>query len=190
MSNTENKYSFHVTLQLNARFLPLDRAELEDAMEKVLERLELGEINGGGTMQLPSGEVKFCDIEINLKDDSKETIDMLVKIINHFGVPKGSKIHTYSSELELPVGEQEGYAIYLNGTDLPAEVYASCDVNYVVEQMNNLMGTDGTMYSYWQGSRETALYFYGTSYEKMKAAVAGFVAKYPLCQKCRVEQIA
>lgn len=190
MENTENKFPFHVTLQLNARFLPLDRAELEDAMEKVLERLELGEIDGGGTMQMPSGEVKFCDIEINLKDDSKETMDMLVRLINHFGVPKGSKIHTYSSDWELPVGEQEGYAIYLNGTDLPKEVYGSCDINYVIEQMNKLMGEDGAMYSYWEGPRETALYFYGASYEKMKAAVAGFVAEYPLCQKCREEQIA
>ena len=43
MESTEHTYSFHITLQLNARFRPLDRGDLEDALAPVLERLELGE---------------------------------------------------------------------------------------------------------------------------------------------------
>lgn len=178
----------HVTLELNARFLPMDRADFEDALEDVLEQLQMGEIDGGGTMQMASGEVKFCDITICLRDGSQKMIDQLAGIVSRFGVPKGSRI--YGDGFELPVGEQEGLAIYLNGTELPDEVYASCDINYVVEQMNELMGEAGTMYSHWQGPKDTALYFYGASFEKMRQAVAGFVAEYPLCQKCRIEQIA
>lgn len=188
MESTEHTYSFHITLQLNARFRPLDRGDLEDALAPVLERLELGEINGGGTMLMPSGEVKYCDIEIGLKDGSPESLERLKDIIRHFGVPKGSRL--LGDGLDQPVGEQEGLAIYLNGRELSDQVYADCDVNYVIEQMNALMGEAGFMYSYWQGPEDTALYFYGKSFQEMKQAVAGFVAEYPLCQKCRIEQIA
>jgi len=48
----------------------------------------------------------------------------------------------------------------------------------------------GRMYSYWEGSTYTALYFYGLSFSKMKESVETFIAQYPLCQKCRIEQIA
>lgn len=182
------QYPFHVTLKLNARFRPLDRGNLEDALQEVLERLGLGEIDGGGTMLQPSGEIKFCDIEINLKDNSQETIDKLLRIIEHFGVPKGSELH--AENLSVPVGAQEGLAIYLNGTELPKEVYRTCDINYVVDQMDALMDGVGRMYSYWEGPKDTALYFYGSSYEEMYARVAGFAEEYPLCQKCIITKIA
>lgn len=188
VEKNQEKYPFYVTLQLNARFRPLDRGELEDALQSVLERLEIGSVDGGGTMLQPSGEVKFCDIEICLMNHSDDTWEKLEKIINHFGVPKGSKLH--AGEKSRLVGEQEGLAVYLNGTELPDEVYASCDVNYVIEQMNLLMGKEGAMYSYWQGPAETALYFYGTSFEKMQQAIVGFTEEYPLCRNCRIVQIA
>lgn len=189
----ENEYPFHVTLHLNARFQPMHRHELEDALQSVLEAKKLGTVDGGGTLQMPSGEIKSCDIELMLKDGEEDILQQLASIVERFGVPRGSALLWVSSQeisQEKPVGNQEGLALYLNGTKLPAQVYQTCDINYVIEQMETLMEGCGRLYSWWEGPENTALYFYGESYEKMLAAVDGFLKEYPLCQKCTISQIA
>lgn len=72
----------------------------------------------------------------------------------------------------------------------PKEVYKTCDINYVIEQMEHCMEGIGMLYSWWEGPKDTALYFYGSSYEEMKQSIEGFIEEYPLCQKCRIKQIA
>lgn len=188
--SSSDEYPFTVTLQLNARFQPMHRHNLEDALEKILDKEHLGEVYGGGTCQLPSGEIEYCDIEINLRDRTPQTLIRLKEIINALGIPKGSKLHTHKDDVVIPLGSQEGLAVYLNGTQLPDEVYAECDVNYVIERMEELMNGAGRMYSYWEGPNDTALYFYGESYEQMLSAVQDFLNEYPLCRKCKVNKIA
>ena len=56
--------------------------------------------------------------------------------------------------------------------------------------MESAMDGIGRMYSYWEGQKYTVLYFYGTSFIEMKKRVEPFLAKYPLCQKSKIEQIA
>lgn len=182
------EYTYDVTLNLNAKFQPMHRADLEDALQDVLEKLELGTVDGGGTMMLPSGEIQFCDIEIMLKDGSQESISKLCEIVEHFGVPKGSRLLFDGNE--LAVGRLEGLGLYLKGSGLPEEVYKNCDINYVIEKMNELMADAGCMYSFWEGPNETALYFYGVGFEVMKERVKEFLNEYPLCSGCRVVQIA
>ena len=177
-----------VVLNLNARFQPMHRFELEDALDKIMEQLDLGEVCGGGTLLEPNKEVKSCDIEIDCADD-KETIDKLVDIIETVGVPKGSRL-LLSENGEIPVGRLEGLALYLNGTELPAEVYQNNDINQVIDKAEELLSELGGLYSWWEGPEETALYFYGDSYEKMLAALTPLIEEEPLCQKSRVVQIA
>lgn len=188
------EYSYHVTVHLNAKFQPVDRFELEDALQSVLEKLELGEVDGGGTAISPSGEIDSCDIEVYLKDNSQKILDKLSDILNHFGVPKGSKlqfVNQKSQELqEINIGTLEGLALYLNGTDLPQETYKNCDINYVIDKIHELLQNSVHVFSYWEGPSETALYFYGDSYENMHALMLPLLNDYPLCEKCRVMQIA
>lgn len=42
-------------------------------------------------------------------------------------------------EPEIQVGTLEGLAYYLNGAELPKEVYETCDINYVIDQMEQAM---------------------------------------------------
>ena len=192
-SSDSDESSFYITLNLNARLQPMHRGDLEDALDEVLEKLDIGFVDGGGTLMSPSGEVKSCDIELDLNDGSEETIAKLEEIIEDIGVPKGSKLLWIGADdetIERPVGCLEGMALYLNGIDLPDEVYESSDINYVIEQLESRMDGIGRLYSWWEGPQNTALYFYGQSYEKMSAAIQDFIAEYPLCQKCVVERIA
>lgn len=193
--NNNSEYSYHVTLNLNARFQPMHRHNLEDALEKILSGYQLGYVDGGGTMQSVSGEIESCDIELMLKDNSEESLVTLESIIEKLGVAKGSKLLLWNEAdedvlCERPVGNLEGMALYLNGTDLPVEIYQTCDINYVIEQTEALMKGIGAMYSWWEGPQNTALYFYGENYEKMLTAIKNFTEEYPLCQKCVIKQIA
>lgn len=181
---------FHceATICLNARFQPIHRHQLEDAIEEILQSTGLGELDGGGTMQMPSGEIESCEIVLLLQDNEDETIKALVDIVNHLGVPKGSSLRY--REQAVSVGTLEGLALYLNGTDLEPEVYKVCDVNVVIEELERSLAESGRMYSYWEGAKETALYFYGADFEEMRERMQEFLAEYPLCAKCRVVQIA
>ncbi len=182
----------NVTARLNHKLMPLDRGErYEDPLQEALSTRNLGSVDGGGTQLLQSGEVEFIDVEVML-DDEAEGVPFVVETLEALGAPKGSvlQIHGEGEIRELPFGKAEGVGIYLDGVNLPDEVYATSDVNVVVEELNRSVEGSGELQSYWEGSEETALYFYGADAEEMKRRMAGFLSQYPLCAGARVVTIA
>ncbi|MDP9194028.1 MAG: hypothetical protein M3P06_20220 [Acidobacteriota bacterium] len=180
----------YVVAQLNARLQPLDRGEFfEDPLEQVLADAGVGSISGGGTLQAKSGEIEYCDIEIELTTYSERTIRLIVDALERLAAPKGSKLHL-PEERQLSFGRAEGLAVYLNGTDLPDETYKSCDSNFVYSEFDRLLSGVGHVFSHWQGPNETALYMYGEKFSVMRDRLENFLASYPLCERARVEQIA
>ena len=190
----ENKVEIEpefIVVTINARIQPMHRGEIyEDPLDEILSKSSIGEVSGGGTLQSQSGEIEHCDVEIQVNSSSNEAIELIRSSLEKIGVPKGSKINVEASDSEIEFGTLEGLAIYLNGTDLDAEVYANSDSNHVYSELDRLTQGNGKVYSYWQGPTETAFYLYGTSYSKMKSQISELVNNYPLCQKCRIEQIA
>ncbi len=180
-----------ITLTLNARLQPMHRAELEDAFEQIAGEEKLAaRVVGGGTALSPEGEVENCDIEIELDDCTRAAAERIAGIFAAMLAPKGSSLYVPGEAGRIPFGTHEGLALYLNGTDLPDEVYASCDSNHVYDECIRLLDGVGMVNSHWQGPTETALYMYGRSYDDMQARLAGFLADYPLCRDCRVVRIA
>jgi hypothetical protein len=180
-----------VIVQLNARLQPISRGEFfDDPLDDVMEKEGLGEVSGGGTMLAESGEIDYCDIELLIPLVTEEAIVRLTSALELLGAPKGSKLTITSTGEVREIGKDEGLAVYLNGTDLPDETYKSCDVNFVSSEFDRLLQGKGRLLSFWDGPTETALYMYGTSFTEMRAAIADFIATYPLCHECRVIQIA
>lgn len=177
-----------VTVQLNARYQPVDRGAYVDLTERFLAEKGWGRLGDGeGAMCSPEGEPIACDFDIVVKPEHME--DVIAALDNVFFVPRGSMLVIGNEE--RPIGQQEGLALYLNGTDLPEEVYRNTDVNAVIQSLEGHLGEErGQFLSFWQGPKETALYFYGPSYETMKAALEEILSQHPLCEKCRMEQIA
>src|SRR5262245_23755518 len=166
--------------QLNARIMPLDRGgRYEDPLGEAFEKNGFGAVTGGGTMQSKDGEIDFCGIDIDLIDIAKG-VPFVCKFLTECGAPKGSKLEYEADgkKIELPFGAAEGLAIYLNGTDLPAEVYKECDVNVLYDEINRLLGDRGSIQGHWQGPTETALYLYGNSSDEMRALISGYLAEY------------
>lgn len=180
-----------ILVTINGRIQPLHRGEIyEDPLDEILSENSIGEVSGGGTLQSQSGEIEYCDIEIQVINSSNGTVELIRSALEKIGVPKGSKIKVAATDSEIEFGTLEGLAIYLNGTDLDAEVYANSDSNHVYSELDRLTEGGGKVYSYWQGPTETAFYLYGASFARMKSQISELVNSHPLCQKCRIEQIA
>ena len=179
-----------VTVRLNARLQPLDRGDIyEDPLAEALEAAGLGSVTGAGTQLAEDGGIEFCDIDLALETADDQTLDRVVAALEKLGAPKGSKL-LYGETEERPFGKSEGLAVYLNGTDLPDDVYQTCDVNHVISEFDRLLDGVGSFHSHWQGPTETALFLYGENAEKMRGLIAPFMQSYALCQQARLEQIA
>ena len=177
--------------QLNARLQPIHRGEFfEDPLTEVLSKTGIGEITGGGSLVSEAGEIEYCDIEIEVGRITPEAIGTLLAALEKLGAPKGSILHIEAERRKVEFGKAEGLAVYLNGTDLPDNIYAECDSNFVLSEFDRLLGDGGRVLSYWQGPRETVFYMYGRSFDSMRHLLLPFLSTYPLCEDCRVEQIA
>jgi hypothetical protein len=184
-----------VIATLNARLQPMHRADVEDAFDAAMQARRYGaRVVGGGTLMGENGEVSKCDIEIELDDPSQKMIDLTVGVLEAIVAPKGSFMRIPHEDRRIEFGTLEGLALYLNGTDLPDDVYETCDSNHVYEQCDRLLAGRkhgvGEIVSHWHGPRESALYMYGPSFAAMLERIAPFLRDYPLCGKSRTEQIA
>lgn len=177
-----------VNVQLHARYQPVDRGAYVELTGRFLKEKGWGSLGDGeGTMLSPTGEPESCDFDIVVLPEHLD--DVCAALDKVFFVPKGSKV--VMEDEERSIGQQEGLALYLNGTELPEEVYRTSDVNAVIGSLESHLGEErGRFLSFWQGPKETALYFYGPSYAAMKAALEEIIPQHPLCGKCRMEQIA
>jgi hypothetical protein len=180
-----------ITVTLNAKLQPTHRGELEDAFVEFCNQKGIKlNIVGGGTLLEDNGEIMVCDIEIELEDMTDDTISSVREVFEAMLAPKGSYITVHGQDKKIEFGQHEGLGLYLNGTDLPDDVYETCDSNFVYEECERLIQGLGMINSHWQGSTETALYMYGKSFDAMYEAIKPFVDTYPLCQKARMVRIA
>lgn len=182
----------NVTAELNHKLGPIDRGDrYEDPLDTALGEHGFGETDGGGTMQNKEGEILFIDVHMFLSA-SEGSIPFVIKLLESRGAPKGSKLKFFDDDevlKEIPFGVREGFAIYLDGVNLPAAVYKECDSNVVVSEINQRLQGHGQIEAHWQGQTETALYIYGDSKAVMKPLIEDFISSYPLCTGARIVDI-
>ena len=186
MKYTETNETVNIVLELNARLQPVHRGEIfEDMFEDMFSRFGIGEITGGGTFQMETGEVEKCDITMEIHKNKLSPFISLLKRIDI--IPKGSKLIVDGEPMDI--GTASGMAIYLNGTELPEEVYKNNDINQLIEELDNKLNGLAQRLSHWEGPTETALYYYGKDYIVMKKAILPILKKHPLCEKSRAIKI-
>lgn len=145
---------------------------------------------GGGTDLAPDPVgISACDIEISVTDCSEAVLKQVKQVLDLLGAPKGSELRFPGPASPIAFGVMEGMAIFINGTDLPAETYANSDINKTITGLCDAFGEQGELRGYWEGNQETTLYFYGSNFLAMKASVIPYIDSDPLCRLCRVERI-
>lgn len=178
-------------MHVNERLQPEHRISYyEEHLQGIFKKEKVGNVVGGNSVFFKEGGIASCEVNIDCYEDK---INRLLELLHYIPMAKGSKLTVLNGEgkvdREYPLGELEGMGLYLNGVDLPAEVYKNCDINFVVDEVFRLLETPPILYSYWQGPTETALYFYSGSFTIMYTKIRSLLTTYPLCQKCRVSQL-
>lgn len=183
------KSKFFCILNISGKFDLESRISLfEERFDTILKKAKLGCVSGGGSfLNAETYEPENCGIELCFNVDPATIKDNLVEMFTAFGLPKGSEL-VFDDET-INVGTLEGMALHLNGTELSDEIYSSTSALVVAEELSKIFGDDFRYYTSWQGATETAIYFYGISFEKMKELSKDFVNSYPLCQKCKITNI-
>lgn len=184
-----NKKRRPLTLHLNMRMQPIHRHQYEEDITEVLEKDQMGEIMGGGTMLDRKGvEIESCDIEIDLFD-KKDNLDRLVDYLRQCMLAKGSVLICEDTGDKIDVGSAEGLAFYFDCTSLPDNLQASADFDKTVDDMINALRGVGVFCSFLENENWVAVYFYGPSFEEMKQCLLPIADSNPLCRKSRIEQI-
>ncbi len=179
-----------VTFTLNARLQPVHRGRMfAESLDRFLSQKGLGEIEGGGSLQSKTGEIEYCDIVVLLHDPVDANAAAVASALESLGAPLGSRYRVDGADDVTAFGVNQGLGLYLNGTDLPDETYANEDVNELIDRLKETIDGHGRLMSFWAGPTETALYFYGKSFDQMADVLAPVIAAHPLAQQSRVEQI-
>ena len=155
----------------------------------MLKQKNLGHVDGGGSQLDRNGEVAYCEINIALRSAEPGALQVVVDTLEKLGAPKGSKL-LIGPESEVRFGKNEGLAFYFDNVNLPPEVYASNDIHHVLESFGRALEGVGSMHSFMSGARETAVYMYGPSFERMKAALSPTANQHPLCKGARTVKCA
>jgi hypothetical protein len=126
-----------------------------------------------------------CDIEVSLANDARKGMRIVIDALERLGAPAASTARLDGGE-PVAFGLMQGVGLYLNGTDLPDEVYATSDVNALVDTVSAAVGDGGHLESWFEGSRETAFYYYGRSAETIGERISAATADQPLAERARI----
>lgn len=183
----------YIVAQLNDKLMPIDRGDVyEDPLDEFLKQKWYGEVSGGGTLLSKSNEIEYCDVEIKLreKEINREALAEIINKLEELGAPKGSKLILESTGEKIEFGKLQGLALYLDGVNLPDEVYKNSNPDALFAEIMALFKIETDVVRYWHGNTESGMYFYGQSFAGMKAAIADLVNSNPECENARIVQIA
>jgi hypothetical protein len=168
---------------------PIDRGErYEEPLQDALAIRDLGLITGGGSQLTATTEIGFVDIELALVD-LNGALDVAKRILEEAGAPVGSQflLQRNGADEELPFGVQEVLALYVDGVNLPDEVYEQLDFDDFTARLSAAAeSVGGESRSIWSGPTETAFYHYGPSAEAMLEALRPVLEAQPVCQNARI----
>jgi len=177
-------------VRLNARLHAVQRGDrYEDPLAFFLEqRFPGSKVLAAGTLVSPFGEPLSCAVRAEVVGDPVEVMAAVVEFLKDLGTPRGSVVVV--DELEQDFGTNEGLGLYLDGTNLSPEVYATLDVNEFLDELHDALGGTGTIQGFWESDDTTAVYLYGLSAEMMESAVTELLTVHPLARGSRLDRIA
>ena len=83
---------------------------------------------------------------------------------------------------------EQAVLVYLDGKNLPVEVYRDCDLATIEDRLREAIEKDGLgeFDGNEIGETETTLYMYGPDAERLFAGIELTLRAYPLCKNARV----
>jgi hypothetical protein len=183
----------YLVVTINDKVMPVLRGEIyADPLHLFLKENQYGEVSGGGTRQLPSGEIENCEIEISLESDNID--DALVKeIIKHLekcGAPKGSFLFVENTGDVISFGVNEGIGMYIDSTNHQEGVNQNTVDQALANEVSQIANLESHIIRSWKGKTETGYYFYCRSFENIRNSIETIIQSNPVYKTVRLKQIA
>ena len=151
---------------------------------QILKENKLGDDMGGGSMDLPNGEMEFAWIDLELANDEK-AFQLTCETLTKLGAPKGSTLEFKFEGVtrSFPFGSTEGLAIYLDDSEL-SSASALSSFEKAHDEITKALSVEnaGEIRESWDGPTEFGLYLYGGSAKKIYTVIKPIFEKYPLCR--------
>jgi hypothetical protein len=160
----------------------------ESPLFVALNQYRCGSVIDVSTCMSRELEVEYVDINLDL-DDLEESVDVVKSVLVKAGAPAGSELRFTGDggEVIIGFGNMEGLAVYLDGVNLPDDIYRLCNINELADLIKDaLAASGGEIRGSWVGPNETSIYMYGPDAEAMYTALEPIMTAYPLCNNARV----
>jgi hypothetical protein len=165
---------------------PIARGDrYEDPLYDVLGEEDLAIVGGGSSITQELG-IEYVNLELELT--SLTHIPNVIETLEKQGAPKGSQLK-YTSEGKDTLrefGTTECLALFLDGVNLPEEVYKSTDIDELVERLLETSKGLAEFRASWYGESETSIHFFGDNADNLFKLMEPVLTEYPLCRNARV----
>ena len=172
--------------RLVARFYeniePVDREErYENPLQAALKAANAGVVSGRGSQLTDTGLLAYAEIEMSLAD-LRPGLDLTVNTLEGAGALRGSELRR-GDEVVREFGKLECLAVFLDGVNLPQEVYDDLDM---ADLLARLEAVAGSLRGTWAGSEETGLFYSGPDAEELLPKVEAVLRPLPIGQNARL----
>jgi hypothetical protein len=130
--------------------------------------------------------IEYVNLELELSDLS--LIPTIIEILEKQGAPKGSqlKFSNLDKKTTVEFGTSECLALFLDGVNLPDEVYQSTDIDELVLKLCESSEGGAEYRASWAGEYETSIHFFCDDADAMFRRMESVIRTYPLCRNCRI----
>ena len=165
---------------------PVDRGDrYAEPLYEALGEDDISIVGEGSAFTKELG-IEYVNLELELADLS--LIPTVIETLEKQGAPKGSELK-YShlgTDTVVEFGTLECLTLFLDGVNLPDEVYQSTDIDELLVKLCESSGGLAEFRASWAGESETSIHFFchdaNALFQKMEPAIRS----YPLCQNSRI----
>lgn len=182
---TEREHPHYVVVTIWEHIEPIDRGDRYE--EPLWDAIEgAGHVVGGGSQFSRKDGIEFVNIEIELA--SLDSIPLVKSTLEAQGCPKGSEVRYTIDGRDVieEFGVTECVCVFLDGVNLPDEVYQETDIDELAGQLSEALGESGEIRGSWAGETETSIFLFGNEAEETYSRVEPVLNSYPLCQNARI----
>lgn len=153
-------------------------------LSKALEASGLGRVTAFSTRDDEAGEPEILSIELSLVTDTPRALDHVASLLNDLDAPAGSTIGNAECPEMITFGRSFGLGLYLDRSCTDEQSRLD-----VVEACTDALEGQGLYQGSVSFGDRTALYFYGDSFNQMRAAVTYVMTTDPACKNAYARRL-
>ena len=162
----------------------MDRGErYEDPLDAFLKANGLGEVSGGGTQLLETGEIEYCEVELQLTSVAPEVLDAVAQQLQSAGAPKGSVLVALQTAPSFPSAGRKDWPSISTARICPTRPTATATSTSSLASSTGCWRARAPCTAIGRAQPKPRSTCMATSYEAMQTALADFIASYPLCAR-------